>query len=1648
MANSQADTVLETAPVVTELVRDESDQLLLARFVARRDEAAFAGLVERHGRTVWGVCRRFLYREQDVEDAFQAVFLILARKAASIRRTEAVGSWLYGVAYRTAMKARRTAARRQAREQRAAKSQAPRALAAPTPSGEVAAGELQRALDEEVERLGEKYRAPFVLCCLEGMSRAEAARELGCKEATLGGRLALARKQLQGRLARRGISLSAVLTAAALMQTTATASAPKLLTAATIKGALAPSAANKEISPSADALARSLLRSMALAIVRRRLALGLALLVLFAGVSLAALQWWLGTPEAVIEPTTFVMPPVALGTPIDEQVLAVAFSTDGRRLFTAGGKQVLPGQLKIWDVAARKTLVTIDRIPGVSALALSPDGQTLVTGDWGGAIRLRDPVTGQERAQVKAHSLGVHGLAFSRDGETLASAGLDGTVKLWDPMRLEERKAFLGHTGMVFSVAFFRHGQAVVTGSRDKTAKIWDLQTGKEKFTLSGHLSGVEGVAVSPDDKLVATASRDQTVKLWDAASGKETAVAEGDEDQAFIAVAFSPDGKLLAGAAVDGTIRLWDVKTWQSVGSLEKHAAAVWALAFSPDGNYLASGSSDKTAKLWSMAGLGQEATLTTRWPAIKPILAAVYAPDGNVLAVAAKDRTLHLRDAKTGDALVIMTGHTDDVTSLAFAPDGQTLASGGLDQTVKLWDRATGKHIRTLEGNAGAVRALAFTPDGKLASAGDDKTIRLWDTALGKELFTLGGHAAAVCALAIAADGRSMASAGVERTIRTWDLLNRSESLTLKGHDGTVRALAFSSRHALASAGDDGAVKLWSPAEGKEIFTWNGHVGEVRALAFSPGGLTLVSGGQDKTVRVWDAVAGQPRAILEGHKDVVTALTIHPKGNNLVSGSYDTTLLRWRGVRTEMAPAAPVRLLNVGALGDGDADVLVFTKEFTKEPRDYYWPLKGNPENNQELSLFGPGAAEVVRFEPEGLRIDLPAGYPGQRPFTGLRAQTPIKGDFEVTVNFEVLQEPKPEDVGKEGTRLILNVVLDVGRAALARRVTASDGTLFSAYAVGAGYQAFPTTAKKGRLRVVRTGSNVSFYVAEDAADNFTLLHTIAFNDSDLRHVELVGATTSPRAALDVRFWDLRVRNGPMPPPPPVAAATERVWLIAALVLALVSGLVLAVFRRRSAKNPDPASEKAKNHRASANVPLEPATAAPTRRFKLRWLLAVGAIVIAAGLVTAFFVAFGAKAPTSSEPEAPQLKDGLVCLLVNKNSGRCLSVAEGSAHPGARIVQGPLAEQAGPSERWRLLAAGEAFRLQNEHSKLVLEIGSANLRRGVQAIQWHDFSTRANQHWTFEPMGDGFLLRAGHSQLVLGVAEGGLEEGVRVIQWRYVSGVADQVWEARSLQVPADAPRQAQLRDERYQPFRGKPESMEGLKLLGPDADKRVHFEAEGLRITLPTDFPMESPTGLTTGITVRGDFEITVNFEILKEPDPEAAGPWGTRMSLMLGEGESRGENTVKLSRGAGHPHGSRFITYWNMASGESKQSRFFPTPLKTGQLRITRGGSVLSYYASEGAGKEFTLLHQVPHFGADDLANVRIVGTTNAPEAELDFRVSELRIRAEALLTAQAADSWWDTWKVPLIVALVIALAIGLVLATRRVRSASRTRASAR
>ncbi len=264
-----------------------TDGQLLESYLRSRAEAPFATLVRRHGPMVWGVCRRALLSHQDAEDAFQATFLVLVRKGASVVPRDMVANWLYGVAHQTALNARAASARRAAREKQVMPM--PEPAARPT-----VADDLQPLLDQELSRLPARYRAVLVLCELEGKTRKEAARLMNVPEGTVASRLATARAMLAKRMARHSLAVSAVL----LAQSAASASMPPALASATIQAAsfFVAGEAPSVFSVQAVALADGVLRTMFL--TRLRMSLVRLLLVIVLGVGAAVLHHTLtATPD-------------------------------------------------------------------------------------------------------------------------------------------------------------------------------------------------------------------------------------------------------------------------------------------------------------------------------------------------------------------------------------------------------------------------------------------------------------------------------------------------------------------------------------------------------------------------------------------------------------------------------------------------------------------------------------------------------------------------------------------------------------------------------------------------------------------------------------------------------------------------------------------------------------------------------------------------------------------------------------------------------------------------------------------------------------------------------------------------------------------------------------------------------------------------------------------------------------------------------------------------------------------------------------------------------------------------------------------------------------------------------------------------------
>jgi RNA polymerase sigma factor (sigma-70 family) len=917
---------------------DGTDRQLLQRFVAHRDEDAFAALVRRHGPMVLGVCWRVLRQMQDAEDVFQATFLVLARKAASIAWRDGVGNWLYEAAYRLALEVRGRNARRHARERQVIPMRASETPA--EPGGE----ELANVVEEELHRLPERYRAPLLLCVFEGKTRDEAAGQLGCSLRTVKHRLERGRSLLRQRLARRGVTLAVALLlheagrvalSAELIRSTARAASPFAA------GRLC----STTVSPRAATLAEGVLTVMLAGKVKIVTAVVLTLTILAAGAGLAVFRTPAvnraepaheSPPKTANEPRAEKRQRVdAYGDPLPDGALArlgtvrlrqggwihsLSLSADGKLLASGGADNAV----RLWQLPEGKEIRCLQGmyLGFGTAAALAPDGKTVATGG-ADLIYLWDTATG---AQKKRLRFSVHRLAFSPDGKILTAGGLQGPICLWDAATGKELCRLSGHKGQVNSLAFSADGKRLLSGGWDKRVRLWDVVAGTEirSFDVTTGVQGrspwgdaVLSVDLSADGQRAVAGCQDHFARLWDTTTGKEIQRLKTAEEGHWVnSVSLSPDAKVLATLDTNGPLRLWDVKTGKELKQLSG-AYTFGLVRFSPDGKYLLGGGYDKTIRIWDVA-TGREAQAFGGHQGA--VAALVYSPDGKWLATGGEDRTIRLWDTRTHQEIHRWPTLSDGgVGALAFSPDGKILASGEGLTTIRLWDIASGKEIRRLTGHRNGVICLVFAPDGKtLASGTGGGEIKLWDPNTGQARITIDRNESYwKFSLAFSPNGKVLASGsghgpGNQNTgaIRLWDVASGKELPALQDRDVFVTSLAFSpDGQTLAVGLKDYWIRLWNLTTGKPFRQWQAE-GNFRgspdfALAFSPDGKTLATETQvllgDKyfsigpVVRTWEVATGKKRLEFRGHRGQIKTFAFAPDGRSLSTGSEDTTVLIW---------------------------------------------------------------------------------------------------------------------------------------------------------------------------------------------------------------------------------------------------------------------------------------------------------------------------------------------------------------------------------------------------------------------------------------------------------------------------------------------------------------------------------------------------------------------------------------------------------------------------------------------------------------------------------------------------------------------------------------------------------------------------------
>lgn len=912
------------------------DGELLRRYAEGRDEGAFAELVRRNGPLVLRACRNALRDPADADDAFQSAFILLARHAAGLTRAASVAGWLHTVAVRSAGKIRRGAARRQKRES------ADRERPVASPAEDALWAELRDRIDAELARLPDAYRLPLLLCYVQGLSYADAARRLGCSLGALRGRLERGRELLRGRLGRWGLPAALVtvggaapVVGAGLRDSTLAAvrdaaragggwakwAAALVLVVGTVAGAgLAAFRAPESPPPAPKTAAPE-----------------------------AAERPEKGEPGAKTDAAGDPLPPGALARMGSSRfhhgsnIHRLTVSRDGKWVVSYGSHT----GYRVWDMATGREQVpkgmpdnarfagsmggAFGALQWDAAVAPFGDRVVVVVPDRKRPLtQVLDVVTGEEVARVPAslaHVLTRPGVSSDRDPE-LSPGGkwmlwahttydnnrskrtvyaADLTAKEPKPVVFAEER-----NRSLFGMALSADGRTVLMNYQD-AYEVWDTEerTAKLKVPVEPNGNWVGHAQLSPDGTVLAVVQPGAaTFQLWDVATKKRLpAPAEPFGDRVDVRC-FSPDGKLVVGSNPSGPLRVWEVATGKKVRDYNGLAHGVWDAAFAPDGKRIAVARFDDVNVLDVASGKpvhdfgGHSYSLHE----------VLFTPDGRLLT---SSGSALLWDPRTGRKLGGFRG-TGGLDGIAVSPDGALIATTGSDQKVRLWSATTLAEVRTIDTKGFTGYSTDFSPDGKeLIVGGNVPGIRVFDPATGRPLRVAAEREVANW-VRFTPDGRRVVFRkwSDKTRVRVWDWAADKELLAFDAGKRSINRPAISpDGRLLAAGGWDGFARVFDLATGKQVSEFDTgyrsdflerETNPVYAVAFSPDGRLLAASGADGFVRVWELATGGERLRFSGHRGAVLELAFSPDGTLLVSGSGDRSAVTWDATGAVL-PVAP---------------------------------------------------------------------------------------------------------------------------------------------------------------------------------------------------------------------------------------------------------------------------------------------------------------------------------------------------------------------------------------------------------------------------------------------------------------------------------------------------------------------------------------------------------------------------------------------------------------------------------------------------------------------------------------------------------------------------------------------------------------------
>jgi WD40 repeat protein len=778
--------------------------------------------------------------------------------------------------------------------------------------------EVREMLDAELMRLPEHYRSPLVLCYLEGLTQAEAARQLGCDATVLRGRMERGRALLRRRLEKHGLPET-------LMLLPKADHVPVTLQAATVRAALTGAATASGLAPLRVAVGLLLLAMIGLgtaAASRLRTTLSSPLPVV------ARLADPPPSPRERVDRLGDALPPDALlrlgtlrhryldvlgrrhvlrdgrtvlFTPQQDEILwveadsgrtrsswtlpqgllAAGFSFDGRLAVLQDGER----SLQLWDLITRKkvrTFADVGELGGNVSATFSPDGRTVLmttvinrfpgmggSGSGPGLLRAWDTSTGRQLwHEGKPGTPSWWRIAgFLPDSRAVVLVGRgDGRVSLRDLATGNEKRSFATlPPNSNFSVRLAPDGRTILFAYGANTVRSWDLSTGKERPALAGHVKPVERIALAGDGRTLVSGGQDPFVLVWDWPAGKQRRRIDLRSNQMVTHLELSANGKQVeVGLWPEKAPRFFDLATGKEQPVYpESHTSQVQGLAVTSDGKVI-SGANDDTLRVWDLATGRQLHAQTVglrmgvsslSLSADGKLAAGADINEGQVRIFALPSCRL-VRAIETGGKSVRGVLFCGAGGQVLIDADESKIGGGASRRFFARWDVERGREVRRLKLVPTDWQDRTITPDGRLLAGGNHERLSIWDVATDTEWRSL--PVKTPNPLALAPDGRALACSEWER-ISVWELGSARPRWQMDRPTSSdyVTSLSFSPDGRWLAVGRGLRIELRDALTGQVVHVFDGHARNVLSLGFSPDGKRLVSSSYDTTMLVWD-IAG----------------------------------------------------------------------------------------------------------------------------------------------------------------------------------------------------------------------------------------------------------------------------------------------------------------------------------------------------------------------------------------------------------------------------------------------------------------------------------------------------------------------------------------------------------------------------------------------------------------------------------------------------------------------------------------------------------------------------------------------------------------------------------------------------------------------